>query len=75
MEWLEAASIPAACRNCQEADCYECDLAGERWFLSEEAALQNRRKMLLRSIHRLQQKVAAIDEQLIRLKKPSSGDP
>ena len=34
MDWIEADPIPEACFNCEDGDCYECDTAGDRWFLS-----------------------------------------
>lgn len=36
MEWIEANPLPTECQNCQEEDCYNCDFAMKRWYLSEE---------------------------------------
>ena len=69
MEWVEANSLPKACLNCAEEDCYNCEHAGERWYLSKEDDLNNRRKLLIRSIERLQKQVAAIDKELAQMKR------
>ena len=65
MEWIEADPLPAACLNCQEEDCYNCDMAGERWQLSSEDELRVRRKQLVKAIERLQRKIDAIDMELL----------
>lgn len=36
MEWIEADPLPVECEICQEAECYNCDYAMKRWYLSEE---------------------------------------
>lgn len=64
MEWIEANPLPEACQNCQEEDCYNCDHAGERWYLSKEDELHLRRKGLQKAIDRLQRQLEAIDRQL-----------
>ena len=66
MEWVEQSVIPEACRNCREAECYNCDTAGQRWVLTEEKELQMRKKMLEREIKRLERKIDEIDAQLRR---------
>lgn len=65
MKWLEADPLPAECQNCQEGDCYNCDYAGKRWYLSREDDLRIRRKGLIKAIERLQQQVDSIDQQLL----------
>lgn len=67
MKWIEANPLPDACKACTEEDCYNCDYAGERWYLSQVDELKIRRKMMVRAIERLQQQVAAIDEELKKL--------
>jgi hypothetical protein len=67
MEWLETNPLPAVCLSCEEADCYNCDHAGERWKLSERDELILRRKMLSRSVERMQRQIAEIDERLIKM--------
>ena len=52
MEWLEADPLPVECQDCQEEDCYNCDHAGKRWYLSQEDDLRIRRKGLLKAIDR-----------------------
>lgn len=65
MEWLEADPLPVECQDFQEEDCYNCDHAGKRWYLSQEDDLRIRRKGLLKAIERLQRQVDAIDRQLL----------
>ena len=65
MDWIEADPLPAACLNCQEEDCYNCDTAGERWQLSREDELRVRRKQLVKAIERLQRKIDSIDMKLL----------
>ena len=65
MEWVEANSIPKACMDCQEEDCYNCDTAGERWQLSRDDELRLRRKQLVKAINRLQHEIDAIDMELL----------
>lgn len=69
MEWIEANPLPIECQDCQEEDCYNCDHAGKRWYLSEEDDLRIRRKGLVKAIERLQQQVDIIDRQLTNLGK------
>ncbi len=64
MEWLEANPLPKVCQDCKEDDCYNCDYAGERWYLSEVDELKLRRKGLLKAIERQQRQVAAIEKEL-----------
>lgn len=49
MKWLEADSLPVVCPNCQKEDCYNCDYAGKRWYLSQEDELQIKRKSLIKA--------------------------
>lgn len=65
MDWIEADPLPAACLNCQEEECYNCDTAGERWQLSREDELRVRRKQLVKAIGHLQRKIDAIDMELL----------
>ena len=65
MDWLEVDPLPAECQGCQEEDCYNCDHAGKRWYLSKEDDLRIRRKGLIKAIERLQRQVDAIDRQLL----------
>lgn len=65
MNWIESETIPAACRDCTEEDCYNCDAAGERWHLSREDELRVRRKQMVRAIERLQRKIYSIDIELL----------
>ena len=64
MEWIEANPLPTECVNCKEQDCYDCDVAGKRWYLSRTDELVLKRKGLMKAIERLQQQVKAIDEEL-----------
>ena len=65
MNWIEAETIPAACRDCTEEDCYNCDTAGERWQLSHEDELKVCRKQMVRAIERLQRRIYSIDIELL----------
>ena len=64
MEWIEADPLPAECVNCQEEDCYNCDSAGKRWYLSQADELRLRRKMLVKAIERYEQQIKEIDAEL-----------
>lgn len=64
MEWLEADPLPTECQNCRE-DCYNCDYAGERWYLSKADDLRIKRKSLAKAIARLQKQVQEIDDMLM----------
>lgn len=64
MEWIEANPLPKACQNCREEECYNCDHAGKRWYLSQQDKLRLRRKGLQKSIARLQKQIDEIDRQL-----------
>lgn len=65
MEWLEADPLPGECQDCHEEDCYNCDHAGKRWYLSQEDSLRIRHKSLVKAMERLQKQVQAIDRQLL----------
>ena len=67
-EYKEVSQVPAACEGCQEQDCYACDIAGERWRLSEKDALMLEKKGLEKAIERYQMKIAQIDIKLAKLK-------
>lgn len=69
MKWLETDSIPEACTNCSQGECYNCDMAGQRWVRSKEDELRTNRKLLLREIERLERKIAEIDAQLEKVRK------
>lgn len=69
MEWLEANPLPAECCDCHEEDCYNCDTAGRRWYLSEKDELQLRRESLLNAIERLQKRVSEIDNRLEQIEQ------
>ena len=69
MEWLEASPLPAECQNCEEEDCYNCDHAGKRWYLSAVDELRVRRKGLVKAVERLQRQIDDIDEKLAQLEE------
>lgn len=69
MKWLEADPIPAECSDCREQDCYNCDIAGKRWVLSEEDQLRTDRALKMQAIGRLQRQVEEIDQKLQSLKE------
>lgn len=67
MEWLEANPLPSVCLACKEEECYNCEHAAERWYLSRQDELRVRRKLLVKSIERLQKRLRAIDEELTQI--------
>ena len=69
MEWLEANPLPTECQNCEEEDCYNCDHAGKRWYLSAVDELRVRRKGLVKAVERLQRQIDDIDEKLAQLEE------
>lgn len=69
MKWLECDPLPAKSQSCPEVECYNCDIAGERWTLSQEDDLRTRRALKLRAIERLKREVAEIDAKLQALTK------
>ena len=64
MEWIEVTPLPKECVHCSEEDCYNCDYAGLRWQLSCKDELENRCKMMIKAVERLQKQIAAIDDEL-----------
>lgn len=64
MNWIDAVSLPEECQKCEQQSCYNCDVAGKRWFLSQKDDLLVRRKMLLKSIERSQKQIDEIDKEL-----------
>ncbi len=56
MEWIEAAPLPKECQNCKEGECYNCDYAGARWYLSPEDEQMIRNKMMQRKENRHRQR-------------------
>ena len=69
MKWIETKTLPRACIGCQEKDCYNCDVAGERWIFSQRDNLRVRRKGLLKAMERMQRELAEIDRELSILEK------
>ena len=57
MEWLEANPLPVECGECQEDECYNCDIVGKRWHLSEEDELLIQRRLREKASERLQKKM------------------
>lgn len=64
MEWLEANPLPDECKICHEGECYNCDIAGARWHLSELDELRLRKKILEKAIARMQKRIIEIDERI-----------
>ena len=69
MQWIEVDETPDDCKNCGQEDCYNCDIAGERWVLSKEDELRTKRRLMVRAVERLERKIAEIDVQLEELQK------
>lgn len=59
MEWIEANPLPPVCQSCQEEECYNCDYAGERWYLSEEGEQMIRSKMQEKAAERQRRRNAS----------------
>lgn len=74
LEWVEAAPLPDECRNCKEAECYNCDYEGKRWYLSEEDSLRLQKKGLRHTIDRLEQKIHAIEDPNSEIRKKAEAD-
>jgi len=64
MEWLEADPLPKECEACKEEECYHCDIAGQRWFLSRKDNLYLSRQLKMQAIRRLQQQIEEINREL-----------
>ena len=67
MERIEVPPLPEACLNCKEEECYNCDVAGQRWILSPESKLLLRRAAVCRAIDRLSRELEEIDQALEEL--------
>ena len=55
---------PATAVRLNKDDCYNCDTAGKRWYLSRADELRVKRKGLLKAIERLERQIKAIDAEL-----------
>jgi len=64
MDWVEVKPLPEECRNCTEEDCYNCDMAGHRWVMSEQAKLRLRRNVIIKELQRLLEELSEIDRKL-----------
>ena len=67
LTYIENKELPEACFNCQEEDCYNCDIAGERWILPEIEELRITRKLKEKAIARLQREISIIDKRIAEL--------
>lgn len=72
MEWLEADPLPKECQACSEDECYNCDYAGKRWYLSAADEMRIRRKGLIKAMERIQRQIKEIDSQLALLGEQKS---
>lgn len=66
---LQKNPLPPECQSCPEPDCWECDLAGARWELSERDRLLSSRKLKEMAIARFQRQISEIDRQLAALEE------
>ena len=64
MNWMEKHPLPKACETCRELDCYNCDTAAERWYLSREDELKVIRKSLVKAADRIMNRIEEIDREL-----------
>lgn len=67
MEWIEANPLPNECIECQEEDCYNCDTAGKRWYLSKPNELWLKYKSIRKSIMRLEKQLEGVKAELAKL--------
>ena len=63
MEWIEREPLPVECQNCNEEDCYNCDHALKRWYLSREDELLLKKITLKRSMERLCRKEQNVNKE------------
>ncbi len=61
MNWIEAEPLPQACEQCREPECYNCEVAGQRWVLTEQAKLRIRRNVIRKEIERLLVELSQIE--------------
>lgn len=64
MNWIEVKPLPEVCRKCTEEDCYNCDMAGYRWEMSEQAQLRLRRNVIRKELERLTRELSEIESKL-----------
>ena len=67
MKWIEAEPLPKECQSCRNEECYNCDNAGKRWYLSQKEELQLRRKSLVGAMERMKKQITEIDRELALL--------
>lgn len=67
MKWIEANPLPPECIKCQEEECYNCDTAGKRWYLSRTDELRLRHKSITNAINRLEQQLRSVEAELAKL--------
>lgn len=66
MDWIEVVPLPEACQKCMDEDCYNCDMAGQRWVLSEQAQLQIKHNGICKQLERLLVELSEVDRELER---------
>ena len=64
MNWIEAEQLPQACEQCREQECYNCEVAAQRWVLTEQAKLRIRRNVIRKEIERLLVELSQIERKL-----------
>lgn len=69
MEWIEANPLPEVCQSCSEPDCWECDYAGLRWYLSPLDELKSQRAGHQKAMERHARKVIELDQKIAELEK------
>lgn len=74
LEWTEADSLPDECRQCYEGECYNCDYAENRWYLSEEDDRRLRRKGLIHTINRLERRLEMIGDSEPEIRQKTETD-
>lgn len=72
MQWIEANPLPEVCQSCTEPDCWECDYAGLRWYLSPLDELKSQRAMHQKAMERHARKIVELDQQIAELEKAAA---
>lgn len=66
MNWIQTEPLPEHCLRCKEAECYNCDVAAQRWELTQQAALRIRRDGICRKIEDLLVELSEVEKALER---------
>lgn len=62
MEWIEADPLPMECQACRCDECYNCDHAGKRWYLSPGDELILKRICMSKAKEHLEKRVSRLSQ-------------